>query len=286
MEIPSDRYVIAAYMLLLYINLLGPFGFNYTESITLSDKIGYSWHIENRTFYVSVKDINVWEKVQFESISSLQEFKEYKIQVFDDEFCFKLIDDHYDEYQFVKEFPVGVMKSDFCRYLIIYHYGGVYVDSDVVVYKNPENWMQTILKGPTGLIVGLESLTFENYSKYYFCGPYQIVQWSFAALPKHPVLLHVIEIISEKYKADKKQFENPHAAVPLTGPCVMTQAIDSHVKEHNKTIEALINAPAKIGDVYIGPVHQFNCGQKYDGIYYECSNRYTVLKHLYAGRWK
>ena len=242
-----------------------------------------------KNVYMSVKDLNVYSTVQRKAMDGLSMFSEYNLTLFDDQFCYNLLEE-YPQYSFVKEFTIGVMKSDLCRYLIIYHYGGIYIDSDAVMKLNPLEWVfgnNAKKRNGTSVefIVGLEALPMDTYPQYGFCGPFQIVQWTFASKPKHPILLFALEEIKWNFENKREEFEMWSRAVGLTGPCVMTHAIKSHFFNNSIDLLQIENAPVIVGNLYVGPVNQFNCGSSFNGKSYPC-NQYTAIHHLYAGSWK
>ena len=134
-----------------------------------------------------------------------------------------------DTYLFFKEFRLGVMKADLWRYLILATEGGIYSDIDSICCQPISNWPcekrfscrsckneKTV--NPHVLIVGLEN-------DYHFC------QWTIAATPNHPAMLHICRFIVEKWKMEGINYKNPHFVHATTGPAVWTEGLLDYLGE-------------------------------------------------------
>ena len=123
-----------------------------------------------------------------------------------------------ENYKYYEQLPLQVMKADFWRYCIIYEYGGIYTDADTICLSNPDD----ILVGDYNLILVSEPFWTTNL----------ICQWIFAASPKHPALLLLINKILDKLKkgidlTDKKFVHN------YTGPTIFTNSITKWMTDNN-----------------------------------------------------
>lgn len=126
----------------------------------------------------------IWQthKTEFPPNESLDLIKswllkntEYQWHYMDDNRCQQFIEDHFSQ-EFVDMYnslPYGVMKSDAWRIAIIYVYGGVYADLDTECIVPIDLWANN-----KELIVSYEPPTQDG-----------IVNFVFAAAPKHPALL-------------------------------------------------------------------------------------------------
>ena len=126
-----------------------------------------------------------------------------------------------ENYKYYEQLPLQVMKADFWRYCIIYEYGGLYTDTDTKCLSN----LDDILVGDYNLILVPEPFWNTNL----------ICQWVFAASPKHPALLLLINKILDKLKkgidlTDKNFVHN------YTGPTIFTDSIVEWMTVNNYKI--------------------------------------------------
>lgn len=93
--------------------------------------------------------------------------------------------------------PIGVMKADVWRVAVVYAYGGVYTDLDCRCIKPISTWLS-----PTDtLVVGVEVTNGA------------LLNYTFAAVPRHPALLSVLNQFMETYNSD--QFMNRNSETPV-----------------------------------------------------------------------
>lgn len=110
--------------------------------------------------------------------------------------------------QVFDSFPLGVMKADFWRYCVVYIYGGIYADIDTTALQPVSKWD---IQKEDKFIVALEN-------DIHFC------QWTFASVPKHPVLEKVIEFVVAQ-ASNGIDTSNEHFVHHHTGPGIWTRAI-------------------------------------------------------------
>jgi hypothetical protein len=117
----------------------------------------------------------------------------------DDDKCDQFIKDHFSDefYQMYKSLPFGVMKSDVWRVAVIYVYGGIYADLDTKCLKPISTWLNT----DKDLVVYVET---PNGA---------ICNYTFAAAPKHPALLAVLNTFMELYNSSS--FLNKNSPTPI-----------------------------------------------------------------------
>ncbi|KAJ8905573.1 hypothetical protein NDN08_002080 [Rhodosorus marinus] len=130
--------------------------------------------------------------------------------VLDDSEVLQFVKRFYNETEFdlFKSMPVGVMKADFFRYMVVYIHGGVYADADTINHKSIDEWVDSDCQ----FVVAPED------NDGFFC------QWAFAAIPRHPILKRLVELIFEKL-ANGPDYSNPHFVHGVTGPAIWTIAI-------------------------------------------------------------
>ena len=264
-----------------------------TDHFSLEAEFKIEFEVENKHIFMSVKDINQNDDFIRNSVKFALKYKDYKLVRFTDDDCMALIESYYSQFLVTfSQLPFGVMRSDFCRYLIIFHFGGIYIDSDVKILKNPMYWVpakinQRIAPQSINAFFSVEAFLPNLYKEYKFSHPYQIVQWSFAANKNHPIFLHCLIDINEAFQANKTKFDDIHNIVELTGPGTMTRAVHQYINPYIHYNQSFLQqAPVHIKDVYIGPPNTMNCGPRtYEGIQYPC-NHLAAVEHMYAGSWK
>lgn len=104
----------------------------------------------------------------------------------DDLRCSKFIQENFNK-EFVDMYnslPIPVMKADVWRVAVVYAYGGVYTDIDCMCLKPVSTW----LDDKDRLVVGVE---VDNGA---------LLNYAFAAKPRHPALLSVLNRFMELYK--------------------------------------------------------------------------------------
>jgi hypothetical protein len=118
-------------------------------------------------------------------------------------------------YPLYEGLPLEVMKADVWRYVAVYVHGGVYADADTTCVREP----RALVDHPSLLVTSPE-----RGGTGYFC------QWVFAASPRSPVLLRVIEEMGRRLAAAGRLTGASFAAQPhiihgLTGPAMFTDAV-------------------------------------------------------------
>ena len=241
----------------------------------------------NKNLYQSVKELGAWDVyMKCSNYSSFYAMPDFKKTLYDDAMCLPFIKEKFPEhYQMAVDFPYGVQRSDFCRILYIYEYGGVYADSDVVFTKHPSHWVMPYTElgeqeDSVDMIVGRETTFSKGPSN-----PCQIVQWTFAAKPKHEVLKFAMEDVAGWYSRASEDFANREMIVTVTGPGVFSRSVVRYLKSKGVGLEGCAKAPSKVGSLYIGPVNMFNCGTRFDDVDYPC-NEHRAIRHLFGSRWK
>eukprot|EP00834_Sanchytrium_tribonematis_P004254 NODE_199_length_13192_cov_0.539219.p5 type:complete len:338 gc:universal NODE_199_length_13192_cov_0.539219:2753-3766(+) len=268
------------------------------QKIHLPDPIEDDEFLIPQTVFMSVKNLNPTDEHALKAIAAMKKFPDYKLELFDDDKCIEIASKYkhvLDLESTVKNLPHGVMKSDFCRYIMIYDQGGIYVDSDVMIMKDPREWMQTANTvenpQPIRMIVGLEIAYTSEPTNWklldYYVGMQQFVQWSFAAAPKHEILWDCIYEIHSNFIKDPASFQGGKGQkfninlIQKTGPGVFTRAVQKYMNRFKIGSDALYKTPVIINDLYIGGTDLFNCLPQYN----DCVPTRGIW-HLFSGRWK
>ena len=116
-------------------------------------------------------------------------------------------------YKSFSKLPLGVMKADYWRYAIILKYGGIYTDLDTECIVPIKFWKNINNKN---IIIGLENYT-------------HICQWTFGAVPNHPFMNFLIEIIHNKIMKGI-DFSSEHFVHYTTGPGIFTDSFYKYMK--------------------------------------------------------
>lgn len=109
------------------------------------------------------------------------------VNFMDDAECDQFIKQNFDDnfYKMYTSLPFGVMKSDVWRVASIYINGGIYADTDTDCKTSIDKW----IKPDDKLVVVVEQ---PNGA---------LANFIFAATPKHPALLHVLNTFIELYNS-------------------------------------------------------------------------------------
>lgn len=115
----------------------------------------------------------------------IQNNPDYQWLLMDDVRCDQFIRDNFSDsfYQMFVSLPHGVMKADVWRVAVVYAYGGIYADTDCQCMVAVNNWIAP----HDELIVGVEVAGGD------------LLNYAFAAAPKHPALLSVLNNFVELY---------------------------------------------------------------------------------------
>mmetsp|Transcript_26616 Transcript_26616/g.37487 ORF Transcript_26616/g.37487 Transcript_26616/m.37487 type:complete len:359 (-) Transcript_26616:73-1149(-) len=244
----------------------------------------------------------------------------YEVRSYDDESSREFIANFFQEYLSLYDgFKKPVMRADMWRYLILYQHGGVYFDldvecltpidtwnsiakeQDVLEWKRimkvrplPPNEWQWISAIPIRMILGME---FRDYGEEKF-RRFQVVQWTIASQPKHPLLKRTVQLVNETVAlVGKNEHPTDDDVLSITGPFLFTRAVVEHmiqygrlqedqvrvsssnnwVEVNDETLDA--NKPFQVHDVLILHKNAFGYAQlNYYG--------QKFVRHHFAGRWK
>jgi hypothetical protein len=96
--------------------------------------------------------------------------------------------------------------------MVVHRLGGVYADADTQCRVPVEAWLPNHCK----LVLSLEN-------SMHFC------QWAFAAVPRHPALSAVMDLVLERVLRPMYTPHYPNFVHATTGPAVFTQALKEHL---------------------------------------------------------
>jgi mannosyltransferase OCH1-like enzyme len=138
----------------------------------------------------------------------------YTYSFFDDKDMYEFINSSYDKdiVDAYNKLQIGAAKADYWRYLVLYKNGGVYLDID------------SSINYPIDLIIDETDKALFTRER----NPVSFVQFCLFICKEHPVLLKIIEAVTQKIH-DHTNAELDY----ITGPIVMSQAIEEHYKKLN-----------------------------------------------------
>lgn len=113
---------------------------------------------------------------------------DYSWKFMDDKRCDLFVKENFipEFYSMYKALPIGVMRADVWRVAVVYAYGGVYCDTDTLCLQPISGWVSAQNK----LVVGVEVSAGD------------LLNYTFAAVPKHPALLSVLNEFLELFNTD------------------------------------------------------------------------------------
>jgi hypothetical protein len=134
------------------------------------------------------KDLNRLTLRQRAVIANLKLFNpDYEYLFFNDEGVRFLLEKEFPQYVSVFDsFRFHIQKFDFFRYLAVYHYGGFYFDLDVLLATDLSGLLQHECVFPC------EGLTFSRYLRDDHGMDWQLGNYAFGAVARHPFLGAII----------------------------------------------------------------------------------------------
>ena len=249
-----------------------------------------------RQIFQTTKDVAHFSSLEACSLKSVHAtMPGYDHYLFNDEASRSFVMEKYPEYlPYYDSFRYPVMRVDFWRYLIVYHYGGLYGDTDVVFYRAMNQWVSRAAwsKGPgtpIRMLVGVEGIC-DPPSKCRFYRAVQMVQWSFAAASRHPVLLRVLERIVERMdyqKANNITYSRDRfidQVIETTGPAVFTDAISDYLEQRGTSLRHVMSGNVQVDDLYVMSTKALAC-ENWASKNYDCSLPEAQSKHHFTNSW-
>jgi mannosyltransferase OCH1-like enzyme len=194
-----------------------------------------------------------------------------------------------DIYQIYNSLPKSVLKADYFRYIVLLVKGGIYSDIDTICLKPIDTWIDQTSINKVGLIIGIEADTtlWEVFDGSY-ARQLQIVQWTIAAAPGHPILHQIVQKIADISPSMTRKTITDEQILEWTGPGVWTDVISDYLLAKYKfSLSYLKNLkePKLIGDIYILPITGFSPGLNRMGSK-SINDLQAKVRHLFAGSWR
>jgi mannosyltransferase OCH1-like enzyme len=232
----------------------------------------------------------------------------YRYEVLTDANAMPYVEWHYgpkgfnrpDIVNLYRELNITIIKADLLRYLVMYAEGGVYADIDVECLRPVERFIpERYNEHDVDMTIGVEidEPAFESHpilgSKCKsFC------QWTFAAKPRLPVMMRLIENIQEWLHDLSREKDVPISKLELdfnevisgTGPSAFTRAVLEQMTAQNKakvTWDPFHNlAESRLQNgVLVLNVEAFAAGQGHSDSGNHDSRGALVKHHYHASGW-
>ncbi|KAJ3349386.1 membrane-bound alpha-1,6- mannosyltransferase Initiation-specific [Entophlyctis luteolus] len=183
--------------------------------------------------------------------------------------------------------PHYVVKGDFLRYALLYEFGGVYSDADTVCHKPVSQW----LRGHEDAQLIVAVWDFKGFRRH----PQNtnLVQWTMAAMPHHPLLKSIVDNLAAKILAHPNITTLSGAEVDdFTGPNYWTKSISDYLNSFGESFDDL-ESPASGHAVehwfpgsktLILPINSFRADSSWAhgfGVDHELS----FVSHVHTGSW-
>ncbi|KAF2256048.1 glycosyltransferase family 32 protein [Trematosphaeria pertusa] len=206
-----------------------------------------------------------------------------------------------DIVDFYREVNITIIKADLLRYLIMYAEGGVYADIDVECLRPVNRFIpERYNEHDVDMIIGVE-IDEPAFVDHPILGSkcQSFCQWTFAAKPRLPVMMRLIENIQDWLHDLARQKGVPIGQLELdfnevisgTGPSAFTKAVldQMAVQNHGKAVtwDAFHNlAESKlIGGILVLNVEAFAAGQGHSDSGNHDSRGALVKHHYHASGW-
>jgi len=188
-----------------------------------------------------------------------------------------------------------VVKADLLRYLLLLSRGGIYSDVDTKPIVRLDEWIPRARQDQIRAIIAVEYDESQDPHPEDFQYPVQFCQWTMAAAPNHPLLIHMadralagIQHVSGLEPSELSDFDVLNA----TGPVAWTEVVVETLRTMHPTEVASfadlagIREPKYIGDIVILPLESFRAEWMDDwGMRWQ-KRRRALVRHFWSGRWK
>ncbi|KAJ3381050.1 membrane-bound alpha-1,6- mannosyltransferase Initiation-specific, partial [Chytriomyces hyalinus] len=150
----------------------------------------------------------------------------------------------YDAFQ---KLPLKVLKADMLRYATLYIQGGIYSDSDTECLHGLDTWMGNYTDAQ--FIVGIEWYKNHHKNKHPKYRKLQLVQWTFAAVPGHPVFMNALtRIVQTVNESTPEYLGNKNNVEEIGGPSVFTNFVQQWLITNGETLDNVTKANFEQGD--------------------------------------
>lgn len=233
----------------------------------------------------------------------------YRYEVLTDDNAFEYLEWHYgpqgfdrpDVIELYKELNITIIKADILRYLVMYAEGGVYADIDVECLRPIDRFIpERYNEEDVDMIIGVE-IDEPSYASHPILGSKckSFCQWTFAAKPRLPVMMRLIENIqqwlqelSEEKGVRISELQlDFNEVISGTGPSAFTKAILEQMTAQNNgksvTWDLFHNLAESrlVNGILVLNVEAFAAGQGHSDSGNHDSRGALVKHHYHASGW-
>ncbi|KAH7075098.1 nucleotide-diphospho-sugar transferase [Paraphoma chrysanthemicola] len=233
----------------------------------------------------------------------------YRYEVLTDDNALEYLEWHYgvhglnrpDFVDLYRELNITIIKADLLRYLVMYAEGGVYADIDVEALRPVERFIpERYSPEEVDMIVGVE-IDEPAFASHPVLGSkcMSFCQWTFAAKPRLPVMIRLIENIQDWLHelSEEKGVTIPELQLDFnevisgTGPSAFTKAVLEQMtaQNHGKAVtwEPFHNLAESrlINGMLVLNVEAFAAGQGHSDSGNHDSRGALVKHHYHASGW-
>jgi len=158
---------------------------------------------------------------------------DYEFIFFDNNRMEAFTEEHFPEYrELLHSFRLPIQRYDFFRYLAIYHFGGFYLDLDIFLASGLDNLLKF------DCVFTFEELTLNMFLRQRYGIDWEIANYAFGAVARHPFVRAIIENCVKAH--DDPKWVNPMMkSIPLifrenfyafytSGPGLVTRTLAEH----------------------------------------------------------
>jgi mannosyltransferase OCH1-like enzyme len=233
----------------------------------------------------------------------------YRYEVLTDDNALQYVEWHYGDHGFnrpdivalYRELDITIIKADLLRYLVMYAEGGVYADIDVECLRPIDRFIpERYSESEVDMIIGVE-IDEPAFVEHPILGSKckSFCQWTFAAKPRLPVMMRLIENIQEWLHELSRKKGVPIAQLQLdfnevisgTGPSAFTKAVLEQMTAQNHGKEVTWDPFHNLAEsrlqsrILVLNVEAFAAGQGHSDSGNHDSRGALVKHHYHASGW-
>lgn len=233
----------------------------------------------------------------------------YRYEVLTDDNALDYVEEQYGIHGFnrpdlidlYKEINITIIRADLLRYLVMYAEGGVYADIDVECLRPVQRFIpERYTELDVDMIIGVE-IDEPAFADHPILGGKckSFCQWTFAAKPRLPVMMRLIENIQEWIHDLTRDKEVPIGQLELdfdevisgTGPSAFTKAVLAQMTAMNGGKEVTwdpfhnLSESRFIHGILVLNVEAFAAGQGHSDSGNHDSRGALVKHHYHASGW-
>lgn len=127
---------------------------------------------------------------------------DYRYELITDQAAVQFVDDRFqnrpdivDTFHRIND---RILRADYLRYLLISSEGGIYSDIDTECTRPVYTWIPPKYQDSVRCVIGIEYDARSSLFTEPFPDDISFCQWTFLAMPRHPVMQHVVDLVTKK----------------------------------------------------------------------------------------